>query len=381
MRHYFSVVIPVFNRGNLLLKTLNSLYNQSIGIDNFEIIIVDDGSSEDIFSLIHGFYQQQNLNIRYFFQKNNGPASARNNGSNQANADWVAFIDSDVIADENWLKKAYHYLEDTRKKNISLYQKLGAIEGCTLISHQEKKGPFTHQTENKSGGKYPTCNLIVRKKLCHFYPEYKKKYFFREDSDLAFSILSCNKEIIFLKGMIVYHPPLRAEIFTPFRLALRYQHDALLKKRFNKLYKSEIDFHKIGGWKIPHLRKKIYGYYLVSLLLACSFLLLHFLGIFEIIIHNIFLDSNNLDLKFLLLNSSGVIPAAFTLNYLISLLAVFYIMIRSGRFLLNKSFEYLMIFLFSMLVPVVMYYSLIKGKFIYKNEKNFSPNDFLNGYK
>ena len=72
---FFSVVIPVFNRGKLLLKTLQSLKNQSLNDNFFEIIVIDDGSSEKIEELVYKFNIDTKSSIRYYFQKNSGPAA------------------------------------------------------------------------------------------------------------------------------------------------------------------------------------------------------------------------------------------------------------------------------------------------------------------
>lgn len=65
-----SVIIPTFNRVNLLVLTLESLAQQSMSKKEFEVIICDDGSEDDIFALVKKY--QEKINIKYYFHSNRG---------------------------------------------------------------------------------------------------------------------------------------------------------------------------------------------------------------------------------------------------------------------------------------------------------------------
>jgi glycosyltransferase involved in cell wall biosynthesis len=86
---YFSVIIPAHNRADLLRQALTSVFAQ--GFSDFEAIVVDDGSTEDL-SPVADEYQGRVLFLR---QKNAGPSAARNYGLSKAAGDYVAFLDSD----------------------------------------------------------------------------------------------------------------------------------------------------------------------------------------------------------------------------------------------------------------------------------------------
>lgn len=90
-----SVVIPVYNRANIVSKAIDSVVNQTV--KPFEIIVVDDGSSDNLSSLIKNNYK----NIKYFYQSNKGVSAARNLGINNATGDFIAFLDSD----DEWKKE------------------------------------------------------------------------------------------------------------------------------------------------------------------------------------------------------------------------------------------------------------------------------------
>jgi glycosyltransferase involved in cell wall biosynthesis len=86
---YFSVVIPTFNRAEMLREALASLAAQRF--QDFEIIVIDDGSEDDIESVTRAY----DLPLRYFRQPNSGPGAARNLGLRHARGQYVAFLDSD----------------------------------------------------------------------------------------------------------------------------------------------------------------------------------------------------------------------------------------------------------------------------------------------
>src|SRR5882672_6181176 len=93
-----SVIIPTYNRMALLRYTLDALTRQDLGADRFEVLVVDDGSSDGTAALVERY--QGRLDVRYFFQPDQGyrVAAARNIGIAHARSDVCVFLDSGVIA-------------------------------------------------------------------------------------------------------------------------------------------------------------------------------------------------------------------------------------------------------------------------------------------
>ncbi len=90
---FISIIIPTFNRLELLSRELDSVYRQSFS--DFEVIVVDDGSGDGTAEMISTKFPQ----VHYHYQDNAGVSSARNKGLLNAKADWIAFLDSD----DEWL--------------------------------------------------------------------------------------------------------------------------------------------------------------------------------------------------------------------------------------------------------------------------------------
>ena len=91
-----SVVVPTYNRSEVLRVCLASLARQTLPSDQFEVLVVDDGSTDDTESVVRSF--QGALLVRYLRQPHNrGRAAARNRGIREATGDVVVFVDSDVF--------------------------------------------------------------------------------------------------------------------------------------------------------------------------------------------------------------------------------------------------------------------------------------------
>ncbi|HBG27135.1 MAG: hypothetical protein A2Y10_18635 [Planctomycetes bacterium GWF2_41_51] len=94
-----SVTIPTYNRSILIKDAINSVLNQSF--QDFEIVIIDDGSTDDTKSVIESFTDSR---IKYFYKENGGCASARNFGIKNCTGQYIAFLDSDDLWPENFLE-------------------------------------------------------------------------------------------------------------------------------------------------------------------------------------------------------------------------------------------------------------------------------------
>lgn len=99
MRIFFSVIIPVYNRRHLIKPVLDSVINQAY--KEFELLVVDDGSTDNAGEFISSQYTDQR--IKYFYKKNEERAVARNFGLDKAAGNYAVFLDSDDLMERNYL--------------------------------------------------------------------------------------------------------------------------------------------------------------------------------------------------------------------------------------------------------------------------------------
>lgn len=104
MNPFFSIIIPTYNRGHILPKTIQSALNQEF--EDWELIVVDDGSTDNTKEIIESF-SQNDLRIRYIYQSNQERSAARNNGIKNSNGKYICFLDSDDEYDQHHLSTIF----------------------------------------------------------------------------------------------------------------------------------------------------------------------------------------------------------------------------------------------------------------------------------
>ncbi|HNW08960.1 MAG TPA: glycosyltransferase family A protein [bacterium] len=97
-----SVIIPTYNRVRHLPLALASLARQTITKDSFEVLVIDDGSSDNTAETVKNYSE---LKVKYFHQNHLGVSAARNFGIEKATGDILVFFDDDAVADKNWLEE------------------------------------------------------------------------------------------------------------------------------------------------------------------------------------------------------------------------------------------------------------------------------------
>lgn len=132
MTPLFSAVIPCYNHGSYLKKSIGSI--EKINNIPIEIIIVDDGSTDDATQKELALLKQQGYNI--ISQPNAGPGSARNNGISHAKGKYIIPLDADDLIRSEYVQKAYEVFES--KENIHVvyadFQRFGDLD--TIVKYE-----------------------------------------------------------------------------------------------------------------------------------------------------------------------------------------------------------------------------------------------------
>jgi len=213
-----SIIIPFKDNFEELKETINSVLYQKTKV-MYEVIIVDDGSKKDHSEDI----KKINKKIVYIYKKNGGPASARNIGISKARSKNLAFIDSDCIADKEWINQI---IKNLKKKEMIL-------GGETTVDIKNKAG-LASQFLTKSAmtdtikGKetlifLPTCNFAMQKSVVEKIGLFDEDFPLPAGEDLEFCWRAYKKDIKlnYNKKMIVRHN-IKDSLVKHFKQAYRY---------------------------------------------------------------------------------------------------------------------------------------------------------------
>ena len=99
---FFSIVIPLYNKKDYILKTLRSVLEQSF--TDFEVIIVNDGSTDSSLNLVNKI---KDFRLKVYNKNNEGVSVARNYGIQKSTSEWIAFLDSDDEWEPQYLQNIY----------------------------------------------------------------------------------------------------------------------------------------------------------------------------------------------------------------------------------------------------------------------------------
>ncbi len=117
-----SIIIPFYNAEEYIKTSIESILNQTLDFkENIEIILVDDGSTDNSKKVCEQYLKEYPVNIKYFYSENKGPSSARNIGIENVSTDSkiIGFLDADDYLSKNVLKKVKNFFgSDTRKAVI-----------------------------------------------------------------------------------------------------------------------------------------------------------------------------------------------------------------------------------------------------------------------
>lgn len=209
----FGVVIPTFNRADVLPRAIESVLGQTF--EGLELIVVDDGSTDDTEAVVAGFDDRR---IRYVRQENSGRSAARNRGVELSSAANVTFLDSDDEALPNWLADF--------ARGLDREERVGIV--CTGFIREEPDGSRTEVIPRPLGaffgapdrrGLFMARSFAVRRDLFLEVGGYVEELTFSENTELALRLVphcvETGWEIVSLSSTgSVYHAD-RSEIGSP----------------------------------------------------------------------------------------------------------------------------------------------------------------------
>ncbi|MDR3569972.1 MAG: mycofactocin biosynthesis glycosyltransferase MftF [Syntrophobacteraceae bacterium] len=204
---FVTIIVPVFNRAGEVGECLKSLLRLNYPPDRREIVVVDDGSTDNTAEVARSCGDE----IKVLVQKKNlGQSAARNVGIAAAAGEIVAFIDSDCIADPNWLNDLTPWFEDPRIALVGGFVD-SYFRESRLDRYEEARSPLNmgkhvflcHSTD--SDFYVPTCNMLVRKSACLMAGGLDESLRVGEDVDLCWKLKNLGHRLVYVPQGSVRH--------------------------------------------------------------------------------------------------------------------------------------------------------------------------------
>lgn len=197
-----SIIVPVYNVEKYLDKCLNSLVNQTL--NNIQIIIVNDGSTDNSQAVINDYMMKFNSNIISLIKENGGLSDARNYGLKYAEGEYIGFVDPDDWVELDMYEKLYNYAKD---KNADIVISDFIFEPSNQISKSKleiNKSLTLSNNPNLLFEEPSVCNKLFKRSL---FEEYLIKFpfgLYHEDRFTIVQLYYYSKSIYYI-GEAYYH--------------------------------------------------------------------------------------------------------------------------------------------------------------------------------
>lgn len=209
-----TVVIPTFNRNTVLKRALDGYFAQSEPNAIHELIIVDDGSTDDTEATVREMSRLSPFPIRYLRQTNSGPAAARNFGIRETRTDVILFTDSDIAPDHCLV--AQHLESHNRHPQANI-----AVLGYVTWPSQPAPTPFMkwygerqlfgyRQIRHKQHLDFTTfysCNLSLKTNFLRAHGQFDEgfKTAAYEDIELGYRLSNAGLQLLYNPQAVAYH--------------------------------------------------------------------------------------------------------------------------------------------------------------------------------
>ena len=226
-----SLIVPTFNRLPILKKCLTALEAQTFPAKHFEVIVIDDGSSDGTEAMMQQYHPR--FRLQYLRQANSGTGAARRNGLALANGEYLLLMNDDTICDPDLLEQHMRVQRD-------LVSERWAVLGNFEYPAEAHRRAFTHflrtssfmfpQIDMEAGFPYPyshfiTCNLTIRRQAVVEAGSFDSTYKLSEDTELGIRLFEMGYGVLYHPAAHAWHDHLPYAVGNLIRRARVYGAD------------------------------------------------------------------------------------------------------------------------------------------------------------
>ncbi len=249
-----SVIIPSHNRYHVLRDVLYGLEKQDCSKYSYEVIVVDDGSTDETAEFLNKFSNQTTMNFRPVIGKCGSASASRNLGIEHAKGDYILFLDADTIPEEALVLRHLQHQNHFGDSKVCI---IGQVSMSPELDHARQARLWETEFNFEQADlielewwKYRTANTSVKKSLLEKLGGFNTKLLAAEDTEIAYRLSQTNVRFYYDESIIATH-------YHPIDLE-------------NYLQKGEVYGQAVGRWyqMNPELRRDLvmrYGVYAVEL--------------------------------------------------------------------------------------------------------------------
>ncbi len=197
----FSIIIPAYNASQTIAACLKSLGRQTLPSKDYEVIVVDDGSTDETEEISRRF------NIRYMFQPNQGPASARNRGAAEATGEIILFTDADCIPESNWIREMTQPFQNPGIAGVKGAYKTRQQKLAARFAQAEFEDRYDLLKKHRFIDMVDTYSAAFRKDVFLQMGGFDESFPHanNEDTELAYRLAVSGHKLVFNPQAIVFH--------------------------------------------------------------------------------------------------------------------------------------------------------------------------------
>ncbi len=197
----YSVIVPAFNAAATIATCLDALTRQSVGKAAYEVLVVDDGSTDDTAEIVRRFP------VTLISQRNRGPASARNHGARRAAGGIILFTDADCVPADDWIEQMAAPFADATVAAVKGAYKTSQRSVVARFAQVEFEERFEMLKKVDSIDMVDTYSAAFRndvfKKMKGFDESFPVAN--NEDTDLSYRLSAAGHRMVFNPNAVVFH--------------------------------------------------------------------------------------------------------------------------------------------------------------------------------
>ena len=197
----YSVVIPAYNAGRTLPDTLAALRNQSVPPEDYEVIVLDDGSTDETPSVV------RRLGAKCITQPNRGPAAARNSGVRAARGEFVLFTDADCVPERDWIRQMTLPFRNQRTAGVKGAYRTRQTEPAARFAQAEFEDRYDLLEKFPAIDMVDTYSAAFRRDVLVSMGLFDESFpvASNEDTELSYRLCAAGHRLVFNRKAVVYH--------------------------------------------------------------------------------------------------------------------------------------------------------------------------------